>query len=49
MSLPREKRLTLEQAAAFAARAVETNAIGRRREDLHLAVMAWLTPRVGRA
>ncbi len=49
MSLPRGKRQTLEQAAAFAAKVVQTNAIGRGREDPHHTVMAWLSPRTGKA
>jgi hypothetical protein len=49
MSLPRDKRQTHEQAAAFAMKAVETNAIGRGREDPHARIMAWLLPRTGKA
>jgi hypothetical protein len=48
MSLPREKRQTQEQAATYATRVVETNAM-RRREDPFHTVMAWLSPRIGRA
>ncbi len=46
MSLPRDKRQTLEQAAAFATRVVQANTIGR--EDPYDAVMIWLSPRIGR-
>jgi len=47
MSLPRDKRRTQEQAAAFATRVVQANAIGR--EDPYDTVMAWLSSRIGRA
>jgi hypothetical protein len=46
MLLPRDKRQTQDQAAAFAARVVQANTIGR--EDPHDTVMAWLSPRIGR-
>jgi hypothetical protein len=36
MSLPRDRRQTHEQAAAFAMKAAETHAIGRSREDPYL-------------
>jgi hypothetical protein len=49
MSLPRDKRQTQEQAAAFAKRAVETNSIGPSREDPYARIMAWLLPRTGKA
>jgi hypothetical protein len=49
MSLPREKRLTPEQAAAFATTVVETSTIGQSSESAYRRVMAWLSPRVGRA
>jgi hypothetical protein len=49
MSLPRGKRQTQEQAAAFAMKAAETLAIGRRREDPYRRIMAWLSPRTGKA
>jgi hypothetical protein len=48
MSLTRDKRQTHEQAAAFAKKAVETNAIGRSREDPYGRIMAWLLPRTGK-
>jgi hypothetical protein len=47
MSLPRDKRQTQEQAAAFALKAVEANAIGG--GDPHGRIMAWLLPRTGKA
>jgi hypothetical protein len=46
MSLPRDSRLTQEQAAAFATRVIQVNAIGR--EDPYDTVMGWLSPRTGR-
>lgn len=49
MSLPRDKRQSREQAAAFAVKAAETNAIGRSSVDPHARVMAWLAPRTGKA
>jgi hypothetical protein len=47
MSLPHEKRLTLEQAATFAV-TVEANSIRRSRKGPRHTVMVWLSPRVGR-
>jgi hypothetical protein len=49
MLLPRDRRKTHEQATAFATRAVEANTIARGREDPHQIVMAWLSPRIGKA
>jgi hypothetical protein len=48
MSLPRDKRRTQEQAAAFAMKAVEANTIGRSREDPYQRIMGWLLPRTGK-
>ena len=48
MSPPREKRQTQEQAAVCTAKMVQTNVIGRR-ADPYRTVMAWLSPRIGRA
>jgi hypothetical protein len=48
MSLPRDRRQTQEQAAAFAKKAVETNAIGPSREAPYARIMAWLLPRTGK-
>jgi hypothetical protein len=48
MSLPRDKRQTQEQAAAFAMKAVETNTIGNSRQDPYERIMAWLLPRTGK-
>jgi hypothetical protein len=49
MSLPRDKRQNQEQAAAFATKVVQTNAIGSHRPDPYKIVMAWLSPRTGKA
>jgi hypothetical protein len=49
MSLPRDKRQNQEQAAAFASKVVQTNAIGPHRADPYSIVMAWLSPRTGKA
>ncbi len=48
MSLPRDKRKNQEQAAAFAAQAVERHQF-RSRGDRHRQVLIWLLPRIGRA
>jgi hypothetical protein len=48
MLLPRDKRQSQEQAAAFAAKIVLANTIGSHRADPHAIVMAWLSPRVGK-
>jgi len=48
MALPKDKRQTAEQAAAFAERAVQQNELQRSRLDPHQRVMGWLLPRVGR-
>jgi hypothetical protein len=48
MSLPRDRRQNQEQAAAFAAKVLQANAIGPRRGDPYEIVMAWLSPRIGR-
>jgi hypothetical protein len=48
MSRPRNRRQNQEQAAEFATKVVDTNAIGPRRDDPHKVVMAWLAPRIGK-
>jgi hypothetical protein len=48
MSLPRDKRESKEQAAAFATKVVKANPIGPRHGDPHEIVMAWLSPRIGK-
>jgi hypothetical protein len=49
MLLPRDKRQNQEQAGAFAMKVAQTNAIGPRRADPYRIVMAWLSPRIGKA
>lgn len=48
MSLPKDKRQTGEQAAAFAKKASEENELQRSRRDPYQRMMSWLLPRVGR-
>jgi hypothetical protein len=48
MALPSEKRQTSEQAAAFAVTAIEKHDF-RCSGDRQLRIVAWLTPRIGRA
>jgi hypothetical protein len=47
MSLPGEKRRTAVQAAAFAAKAVETHKLAG--GDDRQRVLGWLSPRTGKA
>jgi hypothetical protein len=47
-SLPKDKRQTAEQAAAFARKAVEDNKLGHSRRDPYQRIMGWLSPRIGR-
>ena len=47
MSLPRDKRQTEEQAAAFAMKAIEKQDF-RCSGDRHQRVMAWILPRTGK-
>jgi hypothetical protein len=47
-SLPKDKRQTAEQAAAFAKKAVEENKLQPCRRDPYQRVMGWLLPRVGK-
>jgi hypothetical protein len=49
MVLPKDKRQTTEQAAAFAKKAVEQNELQPSRRDSYLRMMGWLLPRVGRS
>jgi len=49
MSLPRDRRKNQEQAATFAAKTIKANALGPRHDDPFQVVMAWLSPRIGRA
>jgi hypothetical protein len=48
MSLPKDKRQTAEQAAAYATKAVEENKLRLSRRDPCERMMSWLLPRVGR-
>jgi hypothetical protein len=48
MLLPREKRQSEEQAAAFARKAVQTHSLPRSRRDPYVIVTAWLSPRTGK-
>ena len=48
MALPKDKRQTAEQAAAFAKRAVEQSELQHSRRDPYQRVIGWLLPRVGR-
>jgi hypothetical protein len=48
MKLPKDKRQTEEQAAAFAKGAVQQNEFQRSRRDPYQKVMGWLLLRVGR-
>jgi len=47
-SLPKDKRQTAEQAAAFARKAIEENELQRSRRDPYQRVMGWLLPRIRR-
>ena len=48
MALPKDKRQTAEQAAAFAELVVEQNELQSSRRDPDQRVIGWLLPRVGR-
>lgn len=48
-SLAREKRQTIQQAAAFATVALQRHSLPRSRREPYDIVMAWLRPRIGRA
>jgi hypothetical protein len=47
-SLPKDKRQTAEQAAAFARKAMEENELQRSRRDPYERVMGRPLPRIGR-
>jgi hypothetical protein len=49
MKLPKDKRLTEEQVAAFAKGAVQQNGFQRSRHDPYQKVMGWLLPRIDRS
>jgi hypothetical protein len=46
--LPKDRRQTAEQAAAFAKKAMEQNQLQSSRRDPYERMMGWLLPRVGR-
>jgi hypothetical protein len=48
MLLPREKRLSRQQASAFAEAAIQRYRLPRSRRAPHRVIMAWLRPRTGR-
>ena len=48
MSLPREKRQSDKQAAAFAKKAAQAHTLPHSRRDPYETIMAWLSPRTGR-
>ena len=47
--LPKDKRRTEEQVAAFAKGAVQQNEFQRSRRNLYQKVMGWLLPRLDRS
>jgi hypothetical protein len=49
MALPKDKRQTGEQAAAFAKKAMEQNELQSGRRDPLERIMAWLSARVGKS
>ena len=49
MALPKDKRQTADQAAAFAKRAVEQNKFQRSSREPYDRIMGWLLSRVGRS
>jgi hypothetical protein len=49
MALPKDKRQTAEQAAAFAKKAMEQSELQRSRRDPYERMMGWLLPRVGKS
>jgi len=49
MALPKDKRQTADQAAAFAKRAVEQNKFQRGSREPYDRIMGWLLSRVGRS
>jgi hypothetical protein len=48
MALPKNRRETAEQAAAFARNAAEQNEFQPSRRDPYQRILGWLLPRVGR-
>jgi hypothetical protein len=48
MTLPKDKRETGEQVAAFAKKAARQNEFHRSRRDPYQKLMGWLLPRAGK-
>ena len=48
-TLPKDKRQTVEQAAAFAKKAAQQNEFQRSRRDPYQRIMGWLLPRAGKS
>jgi hypothetical protein len=48
MALPKNRRETAEQAAAFARNAAEQNEFQHSRREPYQRIMGWLLPRVGK-
>ncbi len=49
LKLPKDKRQTEEQIAAFAKKAVQENEFERSRRDPYQKVVGWLLPRLNKA
>ena len=49
IALPKDKRQTEEQVAAFAKKAAEQNELPRSRRDPYQTIVEWLLPRSGRS
>ena len=49
MKLPKDRRRTEEQVAAFAKSAVQQNEFQRSRRDPCQRIMGWLLPRAGKS
>lgn len=47
MALPKDKRQTKEQVAAFAEKAAQQNEFRRSRRNPHQKLTGWLSPRAG--
>ena len=49
IALPKDKRQTEEQVAAFAKKAAEQNELPRSQRDPYQTIMGWLLPRSGKS
>jgi hypothetical protein len=49
MALPKDKRQTEKQVAAFAEKAAKENEFQHSRRDPYQKVMGWLSPRAGKS